>query len=350
MRTKSISSTESGLDVNCTSPECETPIAVAAMGGNVSVLRYLLDHGGDPGMPDADGDTPLHGAAGHRGHDEAVRLLLSRGADVDPINNRGLAPLDKAAWKGHDQALKALLEHGADPNRVSHNMFSPLMMACHPEGSLKCIKLLVEAGADVNFKKAGADPNISDGFGENPLMQAARNGRRDLVEIIFPRTKPIASLPNWSVDGIIAIMKYMPFKFKDVDLTKENILAYLKPQGDEAFAKGDYLGATYLYDLAMHIDPLDTTLFSKRSLCWLRLGDGEKALSDAQQCKMMRPCWSKSWYHEGAALSLLKNYRGAADAFVEALKLDPASDEIKAALREAIDALRCNARFGEHNS
>ncbi|CAL4905366.1 unnamed protein product [Urochloa decumbens] len=362
---------ESGLDVNSTTPDGETPIAVAATCGKVSILRYLLDHGGDPGMPDAEGDTPLHDAA-DRGHYEPVRLLLSRGVDVDPLNNCRLAPLNMAAGKGHDQVVKVLLEHGADPNRVAHNMFAPLMMACSA-GSLKCIKLLVEAGAAINFKspygssllmkavttgltdivkfllEAGADPDISDEFGENPLMQAARNGRRDLVEILFPQTKPIASLPNWSVDGIIATMKYMPFMLKDACLTKENILAHLKPRGDEAFAKGDYLGATYLYGLAMHVDPLDAILFSNRSQCWLRLGDGGLALLDAQQCRMLRPHWPKAWYREGTALSSLKNYKGAASALLEALNLDPANEEIKTALRETIEALRCAAHSAEQN-
>jgi hypothetical protein len=57
---------------------------------------------------------------------------------------------------------------------------------------------------------------------------------------------------------------------------------------------------------AMAIDPLDATLFSNRSLCFLRFGDGVQALLDAQKCKMMRPWWPKAWYREGAALSLLK--------------------------------------------
>ncbi|CAN6329744.1 unnamed protein product [Urochloa humidicola] len=362
---------ESGFDVNSTATNGDTPIAVAATCGKVSILRYLLDHGGDPGMPEVEGDTPLHAAA-DCGHEEAVRLLLSRGVDVDPLNDCRLTPLDMAAEKGHDQVVKVLLEHGADPNRIAHNMFSPLGLA-RSAGSLKCIKLLVEAGADVNFNspygssllmkavmngstaivkfllEAGADPDIYDEFGENPLMQAARNERRDLVKVLLPQTKPIASLPNWSLEGIIATMKYMPFKLKDAGLTKENILARQKTQANEAFAKGDYFAASYLYGVAMHIDPLDATLFSNRSLCWLRLGDGKLALLDAQQCRMLRPHWPKAWYREGTALSLLKNYKGAASAFLEALNLDPANDEIKTALRETIEALRCAARSAEQN-
>ena len=41
----------------------ETPVVHAAAAGEVSLLRYLLDHGGDAAMPNAKGRTPLHNAA-----------------------------------------------------------------------------------------------------------------------------------------------------------------------------------------------------------------------------------------------------------------------------------------------
>ncbi|OQU79518.1 hypothetical protein SORBI_3008G155800 [Sorghum bicolor] len=348
---------ELGIDVNCTNTDGVTPVKYAAATGEVGVLRYLLDHGGDPEMPDARDTTPLHFAA-EQGHCEALRLLLSKGVDVDALHCRRLSPLLFAVGKGHDQAVNVLLEHGADPNIVAHNRFSPLIMACIG-GSLKCMRLLVEAGADVNLKnhygttaliiavqggfadivrfllEAGADPNISDANGKIAIMYAANKRLRDLVQILFPHTKPITSLPNWSIDGIIDTMTSTSFKSMD----KEHIIAGAKPRGNEAFAKGDYLAATLCYDMALLEDPLDATLFSNRSLCWLRLGDGKLALLDAQQCKAMRPRWPKAWYREGAALSLLKDYKGAVNAFLDALMLDPANDEIKTALREATEAL-----------
>ncbi|CAL4898070.1 unnamed protein product [Urochloa decumbens] len=362
---------ESGLDVNSTTSDGGTPVAHAAATGMGSVLRYLLDQGGDPVMPDTMGTTPLHNAA-DGGHCEAIALLLSRGVDVDSLNSRLITPLDLAAGEGHDQAVKVLLEHGADFNRIAHKTFAPLMMACCA-GSLKCIKLLVEAGADVNFKspygpspllaavmdgstnivrfllEAGADPNISNEYWRYPIVHAACKGRRDLVEILFPHTKPIALLPNWSVDGIITTTDSLPSRAKE-GLMGRNIPADAKPRGNEAFAKGDYLAATNFYEAAMLKDPLDPTLYANRSLCWLHLGDGEQALLDAQQCKIMRPRWSKAWYREGAALRLLKNYNGAASMFMEALKLDPANEEIKRGLRETIEAMRSAARSKEQNS
>jgi len=57
---------------------------------------------------------------------------------------------------------------------------------------------------------------------------------------------------------------------------------------------------------AIDFDPTDGTLFSNRSLCWLRLGQAERALSDARACRELRPDWAKGCYREGAALRLLQ--------------------------------------------
>ncbi|CAL4898074.1 unnamed protein product [Urochloa decumbens] len=348
---------ESGFDVNSVSAEGRLPVHSAAAGGSESVLRYLLDHGGDPVALDSKRSTPLHDAA-ELGRHEAVRLLLSRGVDVDPINYTG-TPLHLAASQCKDLAVKILLEHGADPNRVVNHIFTPLFMAACVGQSLECTKLLVEAGADVNFTcpwgpvilmeavddrltdivkfllEAGADPNIANEDGKVPIIWAGGHGNRELVEILFPRTKPIPSIPDWSVDGIIRATPsflYLHLEAQDAALVRKRI-ADAKSLGKEAFAKGEYFAAIHYYGLALDKDPCDATLFANMSLCWLRMSEGEHALSDARKCKMMRPSWSKAWYREGAALSLLKNYKGAIDAFMQALKLDPTSDEIEKALR-----------------
>ncbi|KAM0872595.1 hypothetical protein ACQ4PT_038615 [Festuca glaucescens] len=184
---------ESGIDVNSVSKTGATPMSYAALEGNVQVMRYLLDRGGDHAMPDERGSTPLHHAA-LRGHCEAVRLLLSKGVPVDPVDHRG-APLHLAASKDHVEVVKVLLEHAADLNKVVNHIVSPLMIALCGK-SLKCIKLLIEAGADVNalgssaptplvqavhggltdsiklLLEAGADPNIPDQQGATPIEQA----------------------------------------------------------------------------------------------------------------------------------------------------------------------------------
>lgn len=57
---------------------------------------------------------------------------------------------------------------------------------------------------------------------------------------------------------------------------------------------------------AIDFDPSDATLFSNRSLCWIRLGQADQALTDAQSCRGLRPNWVKAWYREGSALRLMQ--------------------------------------------
>lgn len=57
---------------------------------------------------------------------------------------------------------------------------------------------------------------------------------------------------------------------------------------------------------AIDLDPNEGVLLSNRSLCWLRLGQGEHALEDAKACRALMPDWHKACYREGAALRLLQ--------------------------------------------
>uniref|UniRef100_A0A0E0LSM0 Uncharacterized protein n=1 Tax=Oryza punctata TaxID=4537 RepID=A0A0E0LSM0_ORYPU len=86
----------------------------------------------------------------------------------------------------------------------------------------------------------------------------------------------------------------------------------------------------------MDLDPNDATLFSNRSLCWLRMGDGQKAFLDALELREMRPNWPKACYRLGAALMTLKDYESACEALFDGFKLDPDNAEIERALRTGI--------------
>uniref|UniRef100_A0A0A8Y4H2 Serine/threonine-protein kinase BSK1-like TPR repeats domain-containing protein n=1 Tax=Arundo donax TaxID=35708 RepID=A0A0A8Y4H2_ARUDO len=115
--------------------------------------------------------------------------------------------------------------------------------------------------------------------------------------------------------------------------------ADIKLEGSKAYKRKDYVTAVKLYSMAANHCPDDATLFSNRSLCWLKMGEGDRALMDAQLCKMKRPGWAKACYLQGSAQMLLKDYEKACDAFLDGLKLDPANVEIENSLWEAINCL-----------
>src|SRR5438034_941036 len=95
-------------------------VCEAATFGDLDRLAVLLE--ADPGLTDrrsGDGFTALHLAA-FFGQDDAVRVLLARGADPDAHGTGWMTgtPLNSAASAGHAATVDLLLESGADPDAV----------------------------------------------------------------------------------------------------------------------------------------------------------------------------------------------------------------------------------------
>ncbi|XP_044460163.1 ankyrin-1-like [Triticum aestivum] len=339
------------VDVNQPNDLGETVLFISATFGTVAAARYLLDRGADPMIPGRLG-SPLHTAT-MNGNCEIVELLLSRGADVDVFDSKHGTPLHAATNLSEVGPMKVLLEHHADPNKVLNLHSTPLSMAIQRE-SLECVKLLIEAGADVNktnyigvtqlmvaannglpdimrcLLDAGANANIGDSFGTTPIEIAALKGRRSMVEILFPLTSLISTLPDWSIDGIMSHVKSFGLKPRDKNKCEKR-RAELKLQATEAFNRKEYLIAGKLYTCAMKFDPSPkdlAILLANRSFCLLRLGRGKDAPSDADACTMVRPRWPKGYYRKGAALMLQEDYEKASEAFEDGLKLDPTNVDI----------------------
>lgn len=96
--------------------------------GDLNGILEVLDEGVDFNFRDIDQRTPLH-LASCQGSAEVVELLLSRGAEVDPIDVWGSTPLaDALHYKNHD-VIKILEKHGAKqlvtPMRVKDKQEEP---------------------------------------------------------------------------------------------------------------------------------------------------------------------------------------------------------------------------------
>lgn len=96
--------------VDVRNPSDETPLMMAALKGQTSVARQLIDHGADVNKT---GWTPLHYAA-TGGHPAIVAMLLDAHAYIDAESPNGTTPLMMAAHYGTAATVRQLLEAGAD--------------------------------------------------------------------------------------------------------------------------------------------------------------------------------------------------------------------------------------------
>src|SRR5262249_13792945 len=85
-----------------------------ARSGNVAHLAAYVDAGLPVNLTNDKGDTLLMLATYHD-HPDAVRVLLSRGADAGRVNERGQTALAAAVFRQSAESVTALLAAGADP-------------------------------------------------------------------------------------------------------------------------------------------------------------------------------------------------------------------------------------------
>ncbi|KAL9097279.1 MAG: hypothetical protein Q9165_000706, partial [Trypethelium subeluteriae] len=119
---------------------------------NLACVKALIRAGADADAIQADGSdyglrTPL-GCAVRISSVEAVALLL-QGANPDPP---GYAPLAQAVWHDHLGILKLLVEAGADINRLNHNGSSAIGMAVQ-KNHVGCVRFLRDKGCETGFQR-----------------------------------------------------------------------------------------------------------------------------------------------------------------------------------------------------
>jgi len=128
----------------------QTPFLKAALHGDVTVMRMLLDHGADPRIPTFGGTTALMAAAGinwvvDQTYDEgpealleAVTLCADLGLDVNATNSMGLTALHGAANRGSDDIVRFLVARGArldvadSEGRTPMTWAEGVFLATHP--------------------------------------------------------------------------------------------------------------------------------------------------------------------------------------------------------------------------
>ena len=156
----------------------DAPIADAAMRQDADAVRSLLTAGADVNAPQGDGMTGLHWAARH-GATEIVRFLLNAGADHGATTRLGdHTALHVASRAGQASTVLALLNAGAAVNALTTTGTTPLHFAA-TSGNVDTLTALLDHGAHANAREPV--------WGQTPLMFAAAADRGGALAVLLAR-------------------------------------------------------------------------------------------------------------------------------------------------------------------
>lgn len=176
----------------------------AIRGGHPAIAELLLDLGMSPDSADEKNYTALH-CASSCGAVDIARLLIARGADVDPFEKRhGGTPLTHALYHGQADMVELLVPRShnfralcyagavervrelltADPSRVNHqDRPGETAIFCLPGDEEKAMGL---AELLLTF---GADPSFRNPKGQTPAQVARSRGLDDVAALLDDAAK-----------------------------------------------------------------------------------------------------------------------------------------------------------------
>ncbi|KAF9110494.1 phosphate system positive regulatory protein pho81, partial [Mortierella sp. AM989] len=199
---------ENGLSAECTDIYGRKPLHYVSMYGYADCATYLLSLGASMTATDHDGFQPLiysvmngHAKtveifleshveieaskesdpiplslACHYGHEDIAMMLIDHGANLLASNADGLEPLHITCREGHTRLTKTLTTRGARLDQEDKYMcWTPLFYAAG-EGHVDCVRILLEAGCNVN---------VLDEHGKTPIYYAASEGHAHCVDLLI---------------------------------------------------------------------------------------------------------------------------------------------------------------------
>jgi ankyrin repeat protein len=160
-----------GFDPNTVNPAGLSGLMLAVKEPSLKVAQLLLSWPKVKAEVRNDKDESVLMLAALKGYLPLVKRLVELDADV---NKPGWTPLHYAASTGQVAVIEFLLENSAYIDAESPNGSTPLMMAAL-YGSPESVKLLIQAGADLNVKNQ---------LGLTALDFAVRGQRQNAKELI----------------------------------------------------------------------------------------------------------------------------------------------------------------------
>lgn len=169
-----------GARVDARDEDGRTALVAAAYGNHLQVAELLVEAGADVNAKDDTEQSAYLISTSEVGDDpRLLRLTLENGADVEILDSYNGTGLIRAAERGHVEIVRELLKTDVDVNHVNNLDWTALLEAIvlgdGGEQHTEVVRLLVEAGADVN---------LADGNGVTPLEHAREQDFEEIAELL----------------------------------------------------------------------------------------------------------------------------------------------------------------------
>jgi len=183
----------SGCASNTSNPvlmsNSQVKLYVGILNNNLDEVKTAISAGVDIDIQKMDG-PPLNTAL-MKGRFEIAKYLVDSGANVNnPNKSMSVYPIDgltslmiASAW-GNYEIVKLLIEKGADVNAIDKKGYSVLMHACSPKANTDVLDLLINNGADLNYKVPFRIGLGSERYSADILTVCAMEYRNDLIHYL----------------------------------------------------------------------------------------------------------------------------------------------------------------------
>lgn len=196
-----------GAKVDARDTEQQTPLIVAAKGGDLSVMNGFLEYKANPDAQDGDGwSAAMHAVRSNE--PKVFRLLGKHKANFNLLNKEGLTALAMAVFDNKANAAVAMLDNGANPDLAMGAAKYNALMVAVKKGNLQMAQTLLQYKANPNAKnaggvtplmiaafsnedmivslllKAGANPSLKDDQGKTALMLAKENDAKKAIAML----------------------------------------------------------------------------------------------------------------------------------------------------------------------
>mmetsp|Transcript_18933 Transcript_18933/g.47822 ORF Transcript_18933/g.47822 Transcript_18933/m.47822 type:complete len:262 (-) Transcript_18933:169-954(-) len=160
----------------------EDDVLSAVKSGSMNALRFLLSDGADAKITDEVGRTALHVAV-RKGRVDMISVLVGGGCEVNAKDKHGYTPLHLAAASGNAAIAWKLLELGAEVEATDCEGKTPMHVACCGSYDLDRLAKLLEVLRILISKKPDLD--FRDDEGLAPIHIATMDGNIEAVQILL---------------------------------------------------------------------------------------------------------------------------------------------------------------------